>query len=817
MSRRARLSGLRRPHRGAGATPSTLGAVTATAALDGGVELLHEGGRQRVRFLEDGILEVRIRPSGTFHDRHSFGLDPAARWAGPTRFQLGEQHRGVVAASPALRAVIDKASGRVTVSHADATVLTDDAAPPTWYTPERDLAPSIVLAKKLRPAERLLGLGDKAAAVDRRGHRFEHWNTDAYGFERGSDPLYKSIPFLLALPERARPYGLFVDSVAPSIFDLGKQKKGEMRVAVEDDELSYYVLSAGSPLGVVERFAALSGRTPMLPKWALGYHQCRYSYASEDDMRRVAHELRTRRIPCDLLYFDIHYMDSFRMFTWDRRAFPNPEILIEDLHDDGFTTVAIVDPGISVKPPDDEVLRDGVANDVFLRYPQGRLFEGPVWPGRCHFPDFMRTDVRAWWGRNVRDLVSAGLDGLWCDMNEPSVFVEQVTGGKVPQPQRTIPDEVVHHLDGEPVPHRRVHNAYGQQMQRATYDGLLRARPNRRPFTITRAAYAGSQRFGTTWTGDNSATWDQLRLGLEQCLSLNVSGFPFCGMDIGGFSGTPTGELMARWTQAGVLTPLFRNHSSVDTPRQEPWLFGKKIEDACRKAIELRYRLLPYLYTALYAAASKGTPIMRPLELMHPDDAVVARKKFFGMYLGEDLLAYPVLAPRVRRLKVYLPEVPGGWFDFHTGERRSPGVHKVQAPLDHLPLFARAGSVIPLGPVVQTTAHLGDHPLTLRVFPHEGRFESRLYEDAGDGWDHEAGRFLLCTFTAEASHTGLDMRTRVEGALEAPWRHLFVEIVGSWRRVEQVLVDGVETEFERDELGVRCEMRLGAALWIRHA
>lgn len=795
------------------------GAVSSVEPADDGATVTFEtGARLRLRFLADDVLRVRLAPTGSFSDGFSYALDPETTWNGPSVLHTEPDDAALVLHTPALAVRLDRATGLLSVRLPDGRVLLDDAAAPSWRMGTNGRSgevEAVALSKTLRPGERLFGLGDKPLALNRRGHRVEHWNTDAFRYQRGTDPIYKSIPFVLGVTDGgAEPlaYGLFLDSFARSTLDLGVERHDVLRAEAEDRELVYTLMHAPEPLGVIERFARLTGRTPMLPKWALGYHQCRYSYQNEGEIREVAHELRSRRIPCDTLYFDIHYMDGYRVFTWDTEAFPDPAGLIADLRRDGFTSVVIIDPGVKADDPNYAVHQDGLARDVYVKYPDGTPFEGHVWPGLCHFPDYTDPEVRAWWGNLHQSLLDVGVDGVWNDMNEPAVFT--IPGSE--EEASTMPDEVRHACDGHPTDHRHAHNIYGTQMLRATYEGLERLAPERRPFTITRAAYAGAQRYGTAWTGDNSATWDHLRLAIQQVLSLGVSGMPFTGSDVGGFCEEPTGELLARWTQVGALTPLFRNHSAIDTAPQEPWRFGEEVERVCREAIELRYRLLPYLYGVLREAATSGLPMLRPLPLVHPSDETIRATSPDGFYIGADLLAQPVTVEGQTEREVYLPEAVGGWFDVHTGEHLAGrSTHWIETPLDRLPLYARAGAVLPLGPVVQSTAELGDQPLTLRVFAHEGALSGTVYEDAGDGWTFRDGDFYLATFEGAMDRAGLRLDTRVEGTFQPNWSSWQVEVMGLAARPEAVEVGGESVDFAFEEGVLRFEAAVSSSFTVR--
>ena len=801
----------------------TLGAVVSVERPgDGCVVLVCVGGaRLRLDALADDTLRIRLAPPGpdgapgVFADDDSYALDPAAEWAGPSQWSVHVGADTLRFETAALTVEVERAACRLRVLDRSRRVLMHESGGSAWSADGR-----VAHSVRLRDADRLLGLGDKPFAVDRRGGRFEMWNTDAFRFQRGSDPIYKSVPFVLRVGD-ATSVGLFYDSSRRTTVDAGAGDRDTLRFEQPAGALDLYVLAGRTPTRTVEAFARLTGRTPMLPKWALGYHQCRYSYMDEGEVRDVAREFRQRRIPCDTLYFDIHYMDGFRVFTWDPAAFPDPTRLVGDLKSDGFQSVVIVDPGVKADDPEYGVFAEGEALDAYVRYPgeaggPGPVALGEVWPGVCAFPDFTRADVRAWWGRLHEGLLNAGVAGIWNDMNEPALFsVRHVEGTmNAEHAVGTLPDEVVHAFDGRTGSHAEAHNVYGMQMQRATFDGLLALRPGQRPFTITRAAYAGAQRYGTAWTGDNTASWDHLKLAVQQVLSLGVSGMPFTGADVGGFVDAPSGELLARWTQVGALTPLFRNHSAVDTPRQEPWLFGPDVERVCREAIELRYRLLPVFYTALWQAATLGTPILRPLALVHPDDETIARTAPDGFYVGETLLAQPVLEEGQTEREVYLPAAPGGWFDVHTGERFD-GRETVwtQTPLDRIPLYARGGSVLPLAPVRQHTGERAAR-LELHVYVAAGRHESRLYEDAGDGWDFRDGGYWLGRFTVDADAVRVSVSCTVDGHHVPEWDNWDVVVHGLGAAPRRVQVAGATVEAAWDGRTARFAVPVGATVEV---
>ncbi|HEM46014.1 MAG TPA: DUF4968 domain-containing protein, partial [Alphaproteobacteria bacterium] len=562
--------------------------------------------------------------------------------------------------------------------------------------------------RRLVEAEAVYGLGERAFDLNLRGRSLSLWNKDPETYEPGDDPIHLSIPMLVALHD-GRAYGLFFDNPGRARIDLGHRYHDTLHYEVETGELCMYLFAGPGMADVLAHYTQLTGRMPLPPLWALGYHQSRWSYYPESEVRALAAEFRARHIPCDVIHLDIHYMDGYRIFTWDRDRFPDPAGMITNLRDQGFRIVTILDPGVKVNPGY-HVHDGGLQRDAFCRLPDGTLFHGPVWPGDCYFPDFTDPGVRTWWGDLYEPLVQAGVAGFWNDMNEPAIF-----GG-------TMPDAVCHDYEGQGARHGEVHNIYGLLMARASAEGVRRLLPEERVPIISRAGYAGLQRDALVWTGDNYATWEHMRLGISVCLNLGLSGVPFCGPDVGGFAGDCTGELLARWTQLGALTPFFRNHAAIGTHPQEPWAFGEPWESICRRWIEFRYELLPYVYTAAWQAAESGLPMMRPLSLAFPRD--LRTYSLADEYLfGDALLVAPVHEPGQTWRRVYLPG--DEWYDFWTGTRTS-GSFNADAPLERLPLYVRPGSVVPMAPVVQHTGEWPPGVLYLHVYPGNG--ESWLYE-----------------------------------------------------------------------------------------
>ncbi|MDZ7262225.1 MAG: DUF4968 domain-containing protein, partial [candidate division KSB1 bacterium] len=540
----------------------------------------------QITVLAPDLIRIRMTSNGHFPEDHSYAV-VKTDWPA-TEPSVQDSPHEIVITTAELVLRINKSPCRLAFYDQAGNLINKDY-PPFGMGWDGD---KITCWKEMTPDEKFYGLGEKVGGINKRGHTWVMWNTDAFGYTDITDPLYQSHPFFLGL-RQGRGYGIFFDNTYRSEFRLASGTDEFYSFGADGGEMNYYFFYGPGLKKILTRFTELVGRMPLPPKWALGYQQCRWSYYPESEVRRIARTFREKQIPCDVIYLDIHYMDGYRCFTWDKQRFPDPKKLLADLEAMGFKVVVIIDPGIKVDPGY-WVHDQGLAGDHFCKYPDGRLYVGQVWPGNCYFPDFTRPETRFWWGSLYTQLLEQGVDGFWNDMNEPAVW-----GG-------TFPDVVQHHDFGQTVDHSKIHNVYGLEMARGTYEGNLRLRPDRRPFVLTRAGFTGVQRYAAVWTGDNTATWNHLSLCLPMCLSLGLVGVPFVGYDIGGFSGSPSPELYSRWLQLGSFTPLCRTHSALGTAAQEPWVYGDDFETINRNFIQKRYKLLPYLYDAFHEASISG-------------------------------------------------------------------------------------------------------------------------------------------------------------------------------------------------------------------
>ena len=626
--------------------------------------------------------------------------------------------------------------------------------------------------KKIEADEHFYGFGERTGLLDKTSQVYTNWTTDALDYGPLTDEMYQAIPFFISL----RPgvgYGVFFNTTFWSQFDIGAEQPGVWRMETRAPELDYYIIYGPSPEQILNTYTQLTGRMPLPPKWALGYHQCRWSYHSEEVVRELTQEFRQRQIPCDVIHLDIDYMKGYRVFTWSPKRFGDPAGLLKDLQQDGFKTVTIIDPGVKYEPEADyEVFDQGIEKDYFVRKADGQLFHGYVWPDKAVFPDFLRKDVQQWWGDLHKSLTEIGVAGIWNDMNEPAID-DRPFGD--PGHKIFFPPDAPQGPDEAKSTHAETHNLYGLMMAQAAAQGLERSRPTERSFILTRSGYAGIQRWSAVWTGDNHSLWEHLEMSLPMLCNLGLSGIAFVGADIGGFASNATAELFARWMQVGMLYPMMRAHSALSTARHEPWVFGDRTLNICREYINLRYRLLPYIYTLFWEAATTGAPILRPLLYHYPEDRQTY-KLYDQVLLGAAFMAAPVYRPGVECRAVYLPQ--GRWYDWWTGKMFEGGTQILaEAPLEQMPIYIRAGGIIPMQPVMQYVDERSIDVLTLRVFPGNGEFT--LYEDDGHSFEYKNG--AACTTSYRVREEGEQVIFEVgmrEGEWTPPAREVVVELVG---------------------------------------
>jgi len=790
----------------------TLGAVTQVTARADSVELsTRSGAHVRISFVSQDVLRIRMNPHGVFAADFSYALVHATpalialKIDADTSGELltihtagGDGLHVIVHKQPSLLIDVTDAQGNLIVS--------DDPARPMAF----DTQNGAVETSKLRAAAELYyGFGEKALPLSRHQQYMTMWNSDTPRYAAGLDPLYQDIPFFVALHD-GKSYGVFFDNTWRSYFDMGKTDPARYSFGAGGGELNYYVFAGGaerSPANVLRDYSELTGRGELPPLWALGYQQSRYSYTPQARVEEVARTFRAKKIPADVIYLDIDYMQGFRVFSWSERDFPAPEKMLRELHEEGFHAVTIIDPGVKL---DDQypVYRSGREQNVFTRNAAGEELHATVWPGQCAFPDFTDPHARQWWGGWYAKALQQGVDGFWNDMNEPATFPAPDSNQPIlaHDAGKTFPLDARHAGDGQPGDHARYHNVYGMQMARATFEGLRTLQPQHRPLVLTRAGYAGVQRYAAVWTGDNVASWEHLALTIPMLTNLSISGVPFVGADVGGFVGSPSAELYARWLQAAVLTPFLRTHAEIGSNDREPWSYGQDFERINRATIELRYQLLPYLYTLFAQHAASGEALLRPLWFAYPRD--VKTYLLDDQYLlGRDLLIAPVLHAGDIKREVYFPQ-GDAWRDWWSGQYYAGGsTVKIDAPIDRLPLFVRVGAIVPSQPVVQHTGEMSHTALILNVaLGADGT--SEIYQDAGDGYAYRSGD----SRTTKISLHGDFLRLQIPHGTDFQ-RIATVEFIGLDATPARITADGKilhEVSFDKPTRRLRITLPAGS-------
>lgn len=715
------------------------------------LELPHA--RLRLYFMEPGIVRCRYITSAVFENIPSYGVTPEYHPSSPRLEEIESLAYYEINTPRIILRIRKEDAGLEFYDRTTRKLLCADAEGMGHRLQDRTGDHLVWVLKHMPEKAHFFGLGDKPCQLNLRGRRFEMWGSDHYKFTTESDPLYKSIPFFVCLNEGSQ-YGIFFDNTMRCYFDFGKEREDRLLFGADGGIMDYYFIAGESALDTVATYTRLTGLPPLPPLWALGYHQSKWSYYPEQVVTDLAAEFRQRRIPCDAIHLDIHHMNKYQALTWDRERFPDPPGMIKRLGEDGFKVVTIVDPGIKINP-DNYVWRSGFERNVFCRRHDGALLQGNVWPGACTFPDFTSPTTRYWWANLFqRQIAEYGVRGMWTDMNEPVMF-----------PDKTFPDDTRHDFDGFSCSHLKAHNVYGQCMARATRMGMEQFAPDRRPFVLSRAGFAGLQRWAATWTGDNTSDWDNLKMANLMVQRLSTSGISFCGADTGGFLGHPSAELFCRWMQMAAFHVFFRNHNNGEFGGQEPWCFGTVTENLVRKAIEERYRLLPYIYTQFRRYNSTGMPIIRSLALMYPEnpDMYWRSSEFF---LGDALYIVPVHHPGETGRFLYMP--PGHWYCYRT-DQPSPTTGEevwISTSMQHIPVFVRGGYIIPRWPVQQYVGELPTPPCTYDLWwAPETEAESELYEDAGDGYAHRLGDFCLHSFRYSAGIRSLRLSCTRKGNL----------------------------------------------------
>ena len=610
------------------------------------------------------------------------------------------------------------------------------------------------------------GLGEMPRGINKRGWHYITNNTDESRHSEDKLSFYGAHNFLL-VRDGSTCFGLFVDFPGKVYYDIGYTRHDLFSFHTETPDYDLYLLSGGNENAVCREFRTLIGRSYIPPKWAFGLAQSRWGYKTEEDVREVARQYKEHDLPLDMICMDIEYMQDYADFTVNKERFPDLAKLSADLKAQGIRLVPIIDAGVRVDP-NDSTCTEGLEKGYFCKKADGTPFVAAVWPGKAYFADFLRPEVREWFGHKYKALTDCGIEGFWNDMNEPSLFysperlhaflndmaalrekdnIEQeefflrVVGGAMGLMNSPADyASFYHEVDGRKVRHDQVHNLYGGSMTRAAGEAFADLRPGQRTLLYSRSSFIGSHRYGGIWLGDNNSSWAQLLANIQMMPSVQMCGFLYSGADLCGFSSDTTPDLALRWLEFGLLTPLMRNHSAVGTRMQEYYRFPEVLP-AVRNMIRLRYALLPYLYSEFMKAALENTSYFRPLAFDYPDDPD-AREVEDQLLLGEGLMAAPVYVQNAHGRHVYLPEpmklLRLRAVDDYDEEILPAGHHYIRCALDEMLLFLRPGHIIPVAQPANNTAELDDASLTLWSFLPDGESaEYRMYRDDGVTTEYE--------------------------------------------------------------------------------
>ena len=674
-----------------------------------------------------------------------------------------------------LKAVIQKKPYSIAFYTRDGRVINEDekGLNTSWVGEE------VTTYKKMQEGERFIGLGEKTGGLDRRGNGYTNWNTDAFGYSAGQDPIYSTVPFYYGIHHDIN-YGIFLDNTYQSDFNFGASNDRFSSFAARGGEMNYYFIYNTNIPGIIKSYTWLTGRMKMPPLWSLGYQQNRYSYYPDTEVLRIAQTLREKKIPSDGITLDIHYMDGYQLFTWNKDRFPNPPALTAKLKDMGFRTTVIVDPGIKVNPGAPAYDR-GIKADAYIKYSDGQYYTGMVWPGWCHFTDYSSEKGRDFWRKEIKFFADNGVSGIWNDMNEIATWGQK------------FPSNVIFDFEGKKTTNLEAHNVYGSLMARTSYEGY-RMFSNERPFILTRAGYSGMQRYSAIWTGDNRSEDNHMLAGVRLLNSLGVSGVPFTGMDIGGFTGGASTGLFARWMQIGSFIPYFRNHTAINTKSSEPWTYGEEVTEISRNYVSLRYKLLPYLYSTFYEASQDGMPVVRTLAIDNTFDPKVYNGAFENEFMnGQSLLIVPVESGK-DFTKIYLPK--GSWYNLYNDEQNSGAQEKIiELSLSKLPVYVKESSIIPMQSLVQSTAITPSDTLMIHVYKGTVPNTFVYYEDDGKTFNYENGAFFKRTISYDPTTNKITFDA-TEGSLSSKFNNIALVLHG-WSNASSLSVNGANMQFQK--------------------
>ncbi|MEP2772950.1 MAG: glycoside hydrolase family 31 protein [Fulvivirga sp.] len=732
----------------------SLGNLVSFKTNENGISANAENAGFKVILYSEDIFRIHISFDGHF-DEQSYAVIANTDFSA---FAVEDNGDHIKVYTHTTHLIIAKNPVRFSFHTPDGTTINeDDKAFGTSIIGEQ-----VTTYKTMQPGERFIGLGEKTGPLDRKGHGYQHWNTDHFGYDADSDPLYCSTPFYIGAHNQLS-YGIFFDNSHKSHINFGASNDRFSSFSADSGDMNYYFINGKNVADIIESYTFLTGRMELPPLWSLGYQQCRYSYYPDKEVHAVAQTFRDKDIPADVIVLDIHYMDAYKIFSWDKDRFPDPKGMLKTLKDQGFKVVVMCDPGIKIEEGY-APYENGKQEDIFVKYPDGTNYSGEVWPGWCHFPDFTNPKARNWWKENLKAYTEIGVEGFWNDMNEIATWGQM------------LPELIEFDFEGEKDTARKGRNIFGLQMAKSTYEGTKALMNGKRPFNLTRAGFSGIQRYAAVWTGDNVASDEHMLLGVRLVNSMGLAGIPFAGYDVGGFAGNATEHLFARWVQIGAFSPFFRGHSMINSRDSEPWAYGEEVEEISRNYIKLRYKLMPYIYRQFQEASQNGLPVARSLAMDYTHDENIYLETFQNQYLfGPSILVAPVESTK-ELVKVYLPE--GKWYELFT-DKSYEGNQEIVAecPTDQLPLFVKSSAIIPVYP--ETGINTQDKGEKLEIHVYAGNEENTFvyYEDDGETYDFEKESYYQRTISYSPEDNQIRIGT-AEGKFNSQMKQLSLHLHG---------------------------------------
>jgi len=744
-------------------TSQSPGKILGVQEVPGGVLLRSEQAKLRVTLYADCVARITFTRDDEFDDfSYAVCTTPSA-----CEHKVSDTVDAVSVAAKFFSVQVSKKDSSISIRSTDGSVINEDepGLPTSW------IGEQVTAYKKMQDGERFIGLGEKTGPLDRKGAAYQNWATDAFGYHGGSDPLYCSTPFYIGIHHKTV-YGIFLDNSHKTFFNFGASNNRFSSLSADAGEMNYYFIYGDTVDQVIENYTWLTGRMEMPPLWSLGYQQCRYSYYPDKEVKSLAMQFRERNIPADVIVLDIHYMDKYKIFTWDPVKFKDPAGLVSFLRENGFHVVVMCDPGIKIEPGY-QAYDEGIAKNVFLKYPDGKPYSGQVWPGWCHFPDFTKADTRKWWASALKQYVDIGVDGFWNDMNEIATWGQ------------SLPENIEFDFDGDPASTRKGRNLFGFQMARSTYEGTKKHLGGKRPFNLTRSGFSGVQRYAAVWTGDNVSYDEHMLLGVRLVSSLGMTGVAFAGYDAGGFVGEASSKLFARWISIAALSPFFRGHTMINSKDAEPWSHGEEVELLSRNYIRLRYQLMPYIYSLFWQAVQTGRAIQRSLAVDYPFEPRVFSGTYQSQYLfGPSILVAPVESTK-DVCKVFFP--PGKWYALHDGTLHPGDTESyVECPVHRLPVFVKGGAIIPMKQAGVNTADQFEK-LTMHVYNGDEPTSFVMYEDDGETFEYQAGKHATRTLAFDPALSKITLGS-VAGAFNPKWKLLEI-VFHAFKLTKEVTVN----------------------------